>query len=219
MAAVTGHLPLPRAAEPLLAWQVREDVLHRTMQRETRPAESGRLPNRGEDLSGDAVLRRVRRWRFPVHELVSNGEVMARFGRFGLWPIFFGGGVPIELVSGTRWRLRSLGMAGAICPVIVDSDIRKVAMAAPHFGGYGLNGPNWAYVMYPSEPRRLVRSNHWILRDHEENVGVITRTPWRIETDTPVPLGAVIIGLALAVYAIPGESKLEVPAFRWGVIR
>lgn len=156
------------------------------------------------------------RWRFPVYELVSNGDVIARLGRFGLWRIFFGGGVRIELASGTTWRLRSLGMAGALCPVIVDSDIRKVALAAPHFGGYGLNGPDWAYVMYPSEHRRLVRSNHWILRDHEENVGEITRRPWRVETESPVPLGAVIIGLALALYAIPGEAKLGVPQFRWG---
>lgn len=186
------------------------------MQRETRPTGSERSPQLLDSFAGDAVLRRVGRWRFPVHELVSNGEVLARLGRFGLWRIFFGRGVVVALADGTTWRLRSLGMAGAICPVIVDSEIRKVALAAPHFGGYGLNGPDWAYVMYPSEPRRLVRSNHWILRDHEENVGVVTRRPWRIETDTPLPIGAVIMGLALAVYAIPGESKLGVPAFRWG---
>lgn len=140
---------------------------------------------------------------------------MARLGRFGLWRIFFGRGVRIVLADGTAWRLRSLGTAGAICPVIVDSDVRKVALAAPHHGGYGLNGADWAYVMYPSDPGRFLRSNEWILREYEENVGMITRTPWRIEAESPLPLGAAILALALAIYAIPGESKLGVPRFHW----
>jgi hypothetical protein len=158
----------------------------------------------------------VGRWRFPVYELVVDGVVLARLGRPGPWRIFFGRGQVIELADGSKWRLRSLGMAGAICPVIVDSDIRKVALAAPHHGGYGLNGADWAYVLYPSERHRFVRSNHWILREYEENVGVVTRTPWQIETTAPVPLGAAILALSLAVYAIPGESKLGVPRIRWG---
>lgn len=171
---------------------------------------------RGATLVGVAAVHRVGRWRFPVYELKVDGLVLARLGRSGLWRIFFGRGQPIELADGSRWRLRSLGMAGAICPVIVDSETRKVALAAPHHGGYGLNGPDWAYVLYPSERHRFVRSNHWILREYEENVGVVTRTPWRIETTSPVPLGAVVLALSLAVYAIPGESKLEVPRVRWG---
>jgi hypothetical protein len=186
------------------------------MQRDTRLPESEPSPREMQQLVGETELRRVGRWRFPVYELASSGEVIARLGRFGTWRIFFGRGVRIELAAGATWRLRSLAMADAVCPVIVDSDIRKVAFAAPRYGGYGLNGPDWAYVMYPSEHRQLGRSNHWILREHEENVGVITRRPWRIEANSPVPLGAVIIGLAVAVYAIPGESKLGVPQFRWG---
>jgi hypothetical protein len=167
-------------------------------------------------LLGIASLHRVGRWRFPVYELVVDGVVLARLGRPGPWRIFFGRGQAIELADGSKWRLRSLGMAGAICPVIVDSDIRKVALAAPHHGGYGLNGADWAYVLYPSERHRFVRSNHWILREYEENIGVVTRTPWQIETTAPVPLGAAILALSLAVYAIPGESKLGVPRIRWG---
>lgn len=183
---------------------------------DTRPRESEPPTRAAQDLVGEISLRRVGRWRFPVFELASSEDVIARFGRLGLWRIYFGGGVRIELTTGATWRLRSFGSAGAVCPVIVDSDIRKVAQAAPYAGGYGLNGPDWAYVMVPSEHRQLARSNQWILREHEEEVGAITRRPWRIEANSPVPLGAAIIGLALAVYAIPGEAKLGVPEFRWG---
>lgn len=163
-----------------------------------------------------AVMRRVGWWGFPTHELVVNGDVAARLGRAGWWRIFFGRGRVIELVDGTRWRLRATGMAGAICPVVVDASFRKIALAAPAHGGYGINGANWAYVLYPAERRRLSRCNTWILREFEEDVGVVTRTPWRAETTAPVPTGAVIVALTLVVYAIPGENRLFVPEFRWG---
>lgn len=166
-------------------------------------------------LSGSAALRKVGFLRFPVYDLAVDGVVLARLGRPGWWRIFFGRGQPIELADGTPWRLRAVGLAGAICPVIVDRDFRKVAQAAPGPGGYGLNGRDWGYVLSPWERHRFVRANQWILREHEEELAVVTRSPWEITTTSPVPLGAAILALTLALYSIPGESDLGVPRFRW----
>lgn len=168
------------------------------------------------EVEGSAVLRRTGWWDFPTHELVAGTQVVARLGRAGWWRIFFGRGQPIELADGRRWRLRATGMAGAICPVLVDSEVRKVAFAAPAHGGYGINGADWAYILYPAERRRFARSNEWILREFEEDVGVASRSPRRVETTTAVPLSAVLLTLTLVVFAIPGENKLFVPEFRWG---
>ena len=191
-------------------------TLERTMQEGSRTSPSDRSSSLAvSTLSGRAALHKVGSLRFPVYELVSGGVVLARLGRPGWWRIFFGRGQPIELADGTRWRLRAVGMAGAICPVIVDSDFRKVAQAAPDHGGYGINGKDWAYVFFPTERHRLVRANQWILRRHEENVGLATRTPWEITTTSPLPVGAAILTLTLIRYAIPGESGLGVPRFRW----
>lgn len=166
-------------------------------------------------LSGHAALSKVGFLRFPVYELAGDGVVLARLGRPGWWRIFFGRGQRIELPDGTSWRLRSIGLAGAICPVIVDREFRKVAQAAPGPGGYGLNGRDWGYVLSPWERHRFARANQWILREHEEELALVTRSPWEITTASPVPLGAAILALTLALYSIPGESDLGVPRFRW----
>ena len=175
------------------------------------PTRLGQFAGRGR-----AALHKVGFLRFPVYELAVDGDVLARLGRPGWWRIFFGRGQMIELADGTRWRLRAVGKAGAICPVIVDTDMRKVAQAAPSHGGYGINGRDWAYVLFPSEKHRFVRANQWVLREHDENVGLVSRTPWEITTTSPVPLGAAIVALTLTTYSIPGESHLGVPRFRWG---
>ena len=99
--------------------------------------------------------------------------------------------------------------------MIVDTDLKKVAQAIPGPGGYGLNGRDWAYALSPWERHRFVRANQWILREHEEELAVVTRSPWEITTTSPVPLGAAILALTLALYSIPGESDLGVPRFRW----
>lgn len=161
-------------------------------------------------------MRRVGWWRFPVFELASGQEVLARLARPGWIRIFFGRGQLIELADGRRWRLRAVGIAGAICPVIVDSDMRKVAIAMPRHAGYGVNGRDWAYAVVPAQPRRLVRSNRWIIREHEDNIGVATRTPWQVTTTRTVPLAAAILALTLATHEIPGESGLGTPNVRWG---
>ena len=175
--------------------------------------EADRLPS--STVSGTAELRRVGLFRFPVFELAVDGQVVARLGRSGSWRIFFGRGQVIELADGTRWRLRAIGSSGAICPVIVDADGKKVGLASPHVGGYGINGPDWAYVMYGARRSRLIRPSRWILREHEDDVAVVTRTPRAIVTEAPVPLAAAILCLTLTTHSIPGESDLGVPSFSW----
>jgi hypothetical protein len=172
-------------------------------------------PSETLEVVGAASLRRVGRWGFPTHQVLVNGEVAANLGRAGWWRIFFGRGQRIELPGGRRWRLRATGRAGAICPVIVDQDARKVAIAAPAEAGYGLSGAGWSYLLYPAEGKRFARSNQWVLRELDENVGVATRSPRFVETSVAVPLSAVLLVLTLVVYAIPGEDKLFVPEFRW----
>jgi hypothetical protein len=151
-----------------------------------------------------------------VFELASGQDVLARLARPGWIRIFFGRGQLIELADGRRWRLRAIGIAGGICPMIVDSEKRKVAIAVPRRAGYGLNGRDWAYVLVPGQPRRLVRSNQWIIREDEDDIGTVTRTPWQITTTRTVPLAAVVMALTLAIHEIPGESGLGTPNTRWG---
>lgn len=192
------------------------NILIRAMHGETRSSPSV-LPTSPSalTLNGSAALRKVGLVRFPVYQLAVDDHVLGQLGRPGWWRIFFGRGQPIELADGRRWRLRAVGMAGAICPVIVDTDLKKVAQAIPGPGGYGLNGRDWAYVLSPWERHRFVRANQWILREHEREVALVTRSPWEIATTSPVPVGAAILALTLSLYSIPGESDLGVPRFRW----
>jgi hypothetical protein len=130
-----------------------------------------------------------------------------------------GRGQTIELLEGTVWHLRAVGIAGAICPVTVYADMRRVALASPNRGACGLNGPDWAQVLYPTEKRRFIRSNYWILREQETDMAVATRSPRLLIANPAIPLSATSLALTLVSYSIPGESKLGVPQFRWGTHR
>jgi len=165
---------------------------------------------------GTATVRRIGRWAFPVYELVQNDEVLARLGRFGWYSIFFGSGQKIELANGDRWRIPSVGVAGNICPRVIDATRRKVAVSALGAGNYGINGKDYGYVLYPADPRRFGRSNGWILRQHEEDLAVVTRYPLAIRAAHPVPLGAVFLSFVLARYGIPGELAPTTPPLNWG---
>jgi hypothetical protein len=167
-------------------------------------------------LLGTASVRRIGRWRFPVFELAQDGDVLAVMGRYGWFNIFFGSGQRIELTNGNRWRIPSVGVAGNICPRVVDADGRKVAVGALGFGNYGINGRDYGYVLYAAEPRRFGRANRWILRHHEDDLAVVNRWPLSIEASQPVPLGAVFLCFVLARYGIPGELGPTVPKFHWG---
>lgn len=172
----------------------------------------------GATVLGTARLQRVGRFRFPVFEFVVDDEPLAVLGRAGSWRIFFGRGQVIEVADGTRWRLRALGSAGAICPLIVDAESRKVAMASPHHGGYAVNGPDRAYHMYATKKQRFIRPNRWIVREFEDDVAEATRTPRQIVITKPMTVATALMCLTLTVHGIPGEADTGVPAINWGQI-
>ena len=71
-------------------------------------------------------------------------------------------------------------------------------------------------MLYPAEKPAVGRANRWILREFEEELAVITRTPSSVEARLPVHLGAALLALFLVRYRLPEESAATVPAFRWG---
>lgn len=142
--------------------------------------------------------------------------MLARMGRTGWLKVYFGRGQHIELADGTDWRLRSIDIAGDVCPVIVDTSQRKIALASPLTGGgYGINGKNFAHVLYPFKKAGLLRSGRWILRDRENDIAVINRRPLSAITSEPVHTGSVLLAFALVKFGLPSEKKPALPAMKW----
>jgi hypothetical protein len=166
-------------------------------------------------LLGEATLRRTRLLGFPAYELSQDGEAIASLGRFGWFRILVGSGQRIELADGHQWRIRSMGVGGSIQPLVVDSTGRKVAVASLGAGYYGISGPDYAHVLFSLAPRGFTRADRWMLRDFDEELAVITRSPLRVEAFRPVHLAAVFLTFTLLRYGIPGESAPKFGAFRW----
>lgn len=159
------------------------------------------------EMVGRADVRRVGRVRFPVYELVQGDVVLASMGRTGSLKVSLGRGQRIELADGSQWRLKSLQHAGAICPVILDADKRKIALSSVATGGYGINGKEFGFTFYGGEKERFTRANRWTLRHYEDDVAIIDRYPAAIEACEPVHLGAVLLAFALVRFGILGESR------------
>lgn len=157
-------------------------------------------------VQGTAAMFRVGRLRFPVFELRQDGRVLASMGRPGLMKIMFGRGQRVELADGTAWRVQALGVAGAICPAVFDSDRRKVAISSPRDDKYGINGKDYGCILYAAEKRRFSRADRWIMREYETELGSFTRYPPSVRANEPVHLGAVILSFTLMRYGILGES-------------
>jgi hypothetical protein len=159
------------------------------------------------EVVGDAEVRRVGRVRFPVYQLVQGDVVLASMGRTSWIKVFMGRGQRIELADGSKWRLKSLGSAGAVCPAILDADKRKIAVSSVGVGGYGINGKAFGFMFYRGEKKRFSRANRWILRHYEDEVAIVARYPAAIDASEPVHLGAVLVALTLVRYGILGESR------------
>ena len=172
------------------------------------------LETAAHTMLGRAELRRVGRWRFPVHQLVQDGNVLALVGRLGWLRIFLGRGVRVELSDGTVWRIRATTLRGAVCPVIVDTELRRVAIAEAGVGNYGITGRDYGYALNPGHaPRRA--SAVWTVRYYEDLVAQVRRKPAVFEALAPVHLGAVLMSFVLMRYGLPGDMAPRLPAFRW----
>lgn len=167
------------------------------------------------EMLGRAEVRRVGRLRFPVFELVQDGAVLASMGRAGWIKVFLGRGQRIQLDDGSRWRLKSTGSAGMVCPAIVDDHGRKIALSSVVEGGYGINGKAFGVTLHVGESKRVGRSNRWILRHYEDEIATVTRHPLTVEAAVPIHLGAALMSFTLARYGVMGESRPTIK-MRWG---
>jgi hypothetical protein len=165
-------------------------------------------------LVGNAEVRRIGWWRFPAHELISDGHRLALMGRAGWFKIFLGAGQRIELPDGSRWRLRSMAAGGDIVPIIVDSKGRKVALGGASHGAYGINTKDAAFVLYRAGMQRRGRGM-WALRHFDDEVAIVSRTKVSIRGAHSVPLGVVLLSFVLARYGLPSDSAPKMPAFTW----
>ena len=160
-------------------------------------------------------MRRIGSWSFPVYELVQNDAVLARLGRFSWYSIYFGSGQRIELPNGDHWRIPAVGIAGNICPRVVDGAGRKIAISGLGAGTYGINGRDYGYVLYPANPHRFGGSNDWVLREYGDDLAAVTRLPLAIRAASPVPLGAVLLSFVLVRFGIAGELAPSIPSLKW----
>ena len=170
-----------------------------------------------EHVVGSASLRRVGVLRFPISVLVREDrvrgeEVMARLGRDGWLRVFFGPGRRVELADGTPWRVAATGSGACIVPV-VTCERGKLAVAEPSGQrSYGVNGPDYAYNLYPSNPAGP-GMRAWTLREHDTELATFgSRSMY---ADHPVPLAAVLVCFTVIKYGVPGEASMFVPQFRW----
>ena len=178
----------------------------------TRQHHAPWLEVQAESVLGRAEIHRVSGRGFPTHRLVDDGgEVIAELGAFSWFSIYLGRGQRVALPDGTRWRIRARSRVHTIAPVIVDSEQRKVVESGHGYKNYGINGPDYAYVLNPDEKRRS-RARRWTLRHHESTVATVERHPRTVDATEPVPLAVVLMSFVLIQFGIPGEEELALPA-------
>jgi hypothetical protein len=166
-------------------------------------------------VTGAVELRRVGFRSFPVNEVVHRGSVIATTGHLGWLRIYLGRGAPVVLADGTKWRLRAATIGGMVCPVVADSQRRKIAVGSGADGIYGVNGRDFGYTLNPGHGRRRPDAV-WSLRHHETDVAAVRRRPLRMEAWEPVHVGAVLICFVLVRFGIPDDYRASMPRFRWG---
>ena len=108
-----------------------------------------------------------------------------------------------------------MGKAGAICPVIIDEENLMIALATPVKGGYGVEGADYGFSLYPVDRRSLAGTDRWVLREREHEVAQVTRFPQRVTAYRELHIGAALLALAVIKYGIPGEDRFVMPRFQW----
>ena len=170
----------------------------------------------GNRMVGQAEVKRVGAWRFPVYELRQDDDVLAQMGRGGWFKTYLGRGQRVVLPSGDAWTIRAIGNGGFTLPIIVDGQRRRVTTAGMSHGTYGITGKDYACVLYPKEKTVFGRENKWILRQFDDELAIITRSPLSVFASHPVHLGAVLMSFFLIRYGLPEESAPRIPVFHWG---
>lgn len=166
-------------------------------------------------ILGAVSVQRVRRLRFPAFELRDEERPLAGMGRYSALNIYFGPGQKIDLPGGVTWRLTALERGAALCPVVANERRQRMAMAAAWIGNYGINGRDYAYTLNPAEARRG-RAGRWDLYCGEARVARFTRRPFGALCEQPLPLPALLLGLLLTRFGIPGEGEMHLPELHWG---
>ncbi len=160
---------------------------------------------------GSARVTRAERGAALPYQVDVGDQVVAGMGWYSWLGIYLGRGQRIEFPSGTRWRLRAMGHARYICPVIVDTAGGKVALATPGADNYNINGRTWAFVLNPADAAGRGRSKSWSLRERETEVALVMRKPRAATCWEPTPLAAVLLSIVVAQMGIPGERELQLP--------
>lgn len=160
-------------------------------------------------------LRRVGLFRFPVWELVNDGQTLARLGRSSGWSIYFGFGQKIQFVDGTLWRIRSVESSGMISAVVVNSSGLKVALGSIGPSGYLIVGKDFSYRLLHDRPDTVFLPNEWTLTSDGAICANVRRTPLRITAAAPIPTAAVVISMALVRVGILGGKKMGFPPVQW----
>lgn len=163
---------------------------------------------------GEASVRRIGAFAFPVWELANEGVPMARLGRFSSWSIYFGRGQRIQTADGENWRLGSFETGGEISAVLLDGLGARLAVGSVGKGVYGINGRDFAYMLFPHRSDRLSATD-WTLSSPSAESAAIRRAPLSLTAHIPVPLSAVVMALALVKLGVPGERKLTLPSVQW----
>lgn len=166
-------------------------------------------PVSARTIEGSCRLRRLRRFGFPVEELVVGDRSLALLGRDGSLRMFFGPGRRVQLADGTEWRIKSTTSGRHIVPMITSPD-GPIAISGPLHArrSYGINGKDYGLTLIPTGKAGFGSSGRWVLRRREDEVAFLDEADRSVRAEDPIPLGAVIMAFTLVTHGIPGEGDI-----------
>jgi hypothetical protein len=160
-------------------------------------------------IEGSCRFRRLRRFGFPVEELLNADGPVAALGRDGSLRMFFGSGRRVVLAEGAEWRIKSMTSGRHIVPIIT-SPAGTIAISGPLHAkrSYGINGKDYGLTLIPMGKTGFRSSGRWALRRHEDPIAVIEEKGRAVHADEPIALSAVVMAFTLITHGIPGEGDL-----------
>jgi len=165
--------------------------------------------------AGAATLERAGWIGFPIWRFAGEQGPIATLGRFSALNTFFLRGQRVELAGGRRLRITAVELGGMLRVVVADEHRRRLAMASAGTRNYAIDGLDFAFWLNPASGGRG-RAAAWDLHDSDGPAARFTRRPVVVSADRPIPVPAVLLGLLLVQFGIPGEGDLGVPTMRWG---